>query len=346
MSQKKIFFVCPTNPQPSGGVKQIYRMVDILNKNGFDASIVHKKAMHREKWFPNDTKIVNNPYLFKLLKYLDRKDLSFTKKLKLEYLKKISFKIDRDSILVFPEIYSTVNKIEPHTKKVIFNQNCYYSFNGFPLNSDPKTYPYNQASTLATIVVSENSKEYVLSAFTNPNVYRLHLGINNKIFNFSDNKKKTIAFMPRKLAEDITQVINIFRSRNPNSDWTFIPIDNKSENDVAETLKSCALFLSFNHKEGFGLPPVEAMSCGCYVIGYKGQAGKEYFKPEFSSPIDEGNIIGFVKEIEETIKIYNHNPQQILLKGKAAADFVLQNYNIEKEEKETIMIWNQIISLV
>ena len=37
-------------------------------------------------------------------------------------------------------------------------------------------------------------------------------------------------------------------------------IENKTEKEVADIMKESAVFLSFNHKEGFGLPPAEAMS--------------------------------------------------------------------------------------
>ena len=110
-------------------------------------------------------------------------------------------------------------------------------------------------------------------------------------------------------------------------------------------MKESILFLSFNHREGFGLPPAEAMACGCYVIGYHGQGGKEYFKHDFSSVIEDGNIIEYVKKIEEITMVYEKNPNLILEKGRQASEFILSNYSIEKEEESTINIWNNILKL-
>jgi glycosyltransferase involved in cell wall biosynthesis len=42
-------------------------------------------------------------------------------------------------------------------------------------------------------------------------------------------------------------------------------------------LKESLLFLSFVNGEGLGLLAVEAMSCGCVVVGYDGMGGKEFF---------------------------------------------------------------------
>jgi glycosyltransferase involved in cell wall biosynthesis len=108
--------------------------------------------------------------------------------------------------------------------------------------------------------------------------------------------------MPRKLRDDVEQVINILKIRNNIKGWSFVEIDNMSESEVARILKESTVFLSFNHREGFGLPPVEAMACGCVVVGYEGGAGKEYFLDDFSFSVEEGNIIDFVKN-----RIYNQS---------------------------------------
>ena len=60
--EKKLYFICTENKKPVGGIKQLYRQVDILNKNGFNAFIVHRKKGFRHKWFENETKIIYNFY--------------------------------------------------------------------------------------------------------------------------------------------------------------------------------------------------------------------------------------------------------------------------------------------
>lgn len=341
----KIYFVCPNNQFASGGVKQIYRQVETLNKNGFNAYILHKKIGKKDKWFTINVPITYSPYLFKQLKYAYKgKKHTFLRKLALSFLKTRSINIEKDAILVFPEIYGPhIYKIEPEISKVIFNQNCYYTFGYFSIYEDYKINPYNHPKTLATIVASEDAKNYMTYTFPESNVLRMRLGVDHNIFNYSPDKKKQICFMPRKLGDDLTQVISILKQRKSLKDWNLVAIDNKTENEVAEIMKNSTFFLSFNHKEGFGLPPVEAMSCGCYVIGYQGQGGKEYFKPEFSSSVEDGNIIEFVQKIEEAVKIYENDPNEILQKGKLASGFVSQNYSLKNEENDTISIWNKII---
>ena len=50
-----IYYWSPDYTSAVGGVKILYRHVDILNKNGFNASVIHRKSGFRCTWFYNDT---------------------------------------------------------------------------------------------------------------------------------------------------------------------------------------------------------------------------------------------------------------------------------------------------
>ena len=271
---KKLYFICPNNNHITGGVKQIYRQVEFLNKYGIPSYILQEKIT-KNNWFSSDISIKYSPYIFKLLRYLfeDRR-ITFRKKLKLSYLKKISEKINKDSVLVFPEIYgSRINEILPNIPKVIFNQGCYLTFNGFSINKNYPQNPYNHKDTIATIVASDDALSYMNYAFPNTKTYKITLGINHSIFNYSDKKQKQICFMPRKLMEDARQVILILKLRK------------------------------------------------------------------------DGNIIEYVKKIEEITMVYEKNPNLILEKGRHASEFILSNYSMKMEEKSSIDVWRKILNI-
>ena len=46
----RILYFCPDFPQPSGGIKTLYRHVQRLVEQGFDAWIVHQKRPFRVTW--------------------------------------------------------------------------------------------------------------------------------------------------------------------------------------------------------------------------------------------------------------------------------------------------------
>lgn len=346
-SKRNIYFICPDEKKNSGGVKQIYRQVDILNKNGFNASVLHGKKGFRITWFENSTKIVYKPYIHNQLKslkklYQQKKTSAFFYKILSKINKFFVSKIEDDAILVFPEIYGpNIHLIERNIEKIIFNQNCYYTFNHFQNDTNLEDCCYKHIKHC--IVVSEDSQKYIKTAFSDLKVHRIKLGIDDEIFQYTTEKKLKIAFMPRKLSSDVKQVIHILNSRKKIPNWEFIAIDGLKEKQVAETLKKCSVFLSFNHIEGFGLPPVEAMSCGCIVIGYQGNAGKEYFKPEFSFPIEESNIIEYVLKIEEICSIIEKNKTYLEETGQKASTFIKENYNLKEEQKSILQIWAEIL---
>lgn len=347
ISKRNIYFVCPDEKKNSGGVKQIYRQVDILNKNGYHASVLHGKKGFKANWFAHSTHIIYRPYLHYYLKSQKKqnqkkKPAAFFFKILGDVIRFFSPKIEKNALLVFPEIYGpNVHLIERQVEKIIFNQNCYYTFNQFPDQTLLSGSIYDHIKHC--IVVSEDSQNYMQTAFPHLSVHRIKLGINHEVFHYTSQKKLQVAYMPRKRSSEVKQIITILKNRKKITGWELIAIDGVKEKQVAEILKNSSIFLSFNHIEGFGLPPAEAMSCGNIVIGYPGNAGKEYFKPEFSFPIEENNIIDYVLKIEEVCLKLEKNPKWLEEIGQKAAEYVNENYSMNHEEKSILEVWTKIL---
>lgn len=328
MSEKpNIYVLCPDHSIPIGGIKQLYRHVDVLNKNGFSAFLIHNENGHRCTWFKNNTKV------------------AYTSEVKINGL---------NDYLVVPETYGQdIADIGKNVKKVIFNQNCYQTFSercyknskGYSFDINDFKTPYLDERVVATMVASDDAKKYLNFVFPKIKVSKVRYGFDSKIFSYCSNKKRQIAFMARKLREDAIQVVNILKFRRTFKDFDIVAIENKSESEVADILKESLIFLSFNNREGFGMPPVEAMACGCIVIGYSGRGGKEYLKPEFSYPVKDMDIIGFVEEIEKVINEYGQDREGILSKGKKASEYVLNVYSMEMEEEDIVGFWKQIMQI-
>ena len=247
--------------------------------------------------------------------------------------------------MVIPEeIFAEVNEIVRGVKKVVFNQNCYYTFlNGYSLNKFDIVPTYQDEEVIATLVVSEDSRQYLSYAFPTLRVIRVHNAIDPTMFYYSNHKKPLISFMPRKNIEDVLQVINILKYRNALSDFEIVAIHDKPEREVARILRDSLIFLSFGYPEGFSLPAAEAMACGCVVIGYHGMGGREFFNSEFSYPIANGDIIAFAQAVERVIDLYENDKAALREKGQSASHYILENYSVERQEKDIIEFWNSII---
>jgi hypothetical protein len=311
-----IYFYCYDLNIPSGGIRVLYKHVDILNKNGFSAFILHQNPGFRCTWFENLSPVANA----------------------------VETRIMPNDYLVIPEeIFAKISKLARGTQKIVFNQNCYYTFsNGYSLDKTEKIISYQDKEVIATLVVSDDSNRYLSYAFPGLKVVKIHNSIDPHLFFFNENKKPLISFMPRKHMEDALQVINILKYRDAFGDFEIMPIADKTETEVAQILRESLIFLSFGYPEGFSLPPAEAMACGCVVIGYHGMGGQEFFKPEFSYPVTNGDIITFAQTIEKVIALYKSDKNILTEKGKSASQYILKNYSPEQQEKDIIQFWKHI----
>lgn len=88
-----------------------------------------------------------------------------------------------------------------------------------------------------------------------------------------------IGFMPRKNKALADQVRRIFEERNPDAVVEWVPIQGLDRDGVAGMLRSCHVFLATGFPEGFALPPLEAMACGCLCAGFTGFGGWDYMRP-------------------------------------------------------------------
>lgn len=324
-----IYCLCPDSNLPCGGVRKIYNFVDLLREMGFEAFVLHAEWEFKCDWFLSDTPIIYMTSPFGSLSGLDESGEAYS-------LPALS----EADLLVIPEIF--VLQVVPNLAKwnvtgIIFNQNAFQTFSHttfpsapFSAGDDQEGVPqlYLNDRILGVLVVSEHSKAYLDALNLDLAVYSIHNSIRKSLFFYQAEKKKQIAYMPRKSLEDSLHVITLIKARGLLKEWTFYPIEGVSEAEVSQIMRESALFLSFSEREGFGMPPVEAMACGCVVIGYHGQGGKEYLKRPYAYPIDAGDLVQFALTIEAVALNYETYKHE----GKIASQFILQHYSQEQEK--------------
>ncbi|MDP1643938.1 MAG: hypothetical protein Q8L71_00370 [Thiobacillus sp.] len=88
---------------------------------------------------------------------------------------------------------------------------------------------------------------------------------------------------------------------------------------------------------------VSAMTCACIVIGYHGWGGKAFFKEEFSFPVADGDIFGFLRRVEEVIRAYSADENYLLEQRLRASQFITEEYSPEREERELVQAWKHIL---
>jgi glycosyltransferase involved in cell wall biosynthesis len=316
-----VFYVAPDSDDPSGGMRVIYRHVDILNRHGIPAAVLHGRPGFRCTWFTNDTAVV--------------------------YAEGLTTDSGSD-IIVFPEIsIGRVPAVAPAVPKVIFNQNAYLTFRMATWTRSGPTRSVSDAyaGLIGVMVVSEDSAAYLRWAFPGLGVSRVHLGIDPDLWSPPTTAPAPIlTYMPRRRRDEANQVLHILENRGALRDWVVEPIDGMSEEKVAEALRRSALFLSFGKHEGCPVPPLEAMACGCHVVGYDGYGGAEYFRHPFAHAVPDGDVIAFARAAEEFMSDYLQRPDHWHGVGRDAAGFVQSHYSPATEEADVVDFYRDVLA--
>ena len=174
MKSRRLLFVCyPDTNQPIGGVKQIYRQVELLHGAGYDAYVLQEQPGFRVDWFLSDAPVID-----------------------LEAYKASSPSADND-LLVLPETWlCNVPNYLQGIPKVIFNQNAFYSF-GLSGACDNRTLElYRHSDIQAVVTVSNDSRNLLVEGCGIPaeKCFELINGIDHQLLACTGGKAQASRF--------------------------------------------------------------------------------------------------------------------------------------------------------
>lgn len=349
-----VFYFCPATPKPTGGIKQIHRHVEALAQSGVDAHVLVGAAT-RPAWFDTTAPMASlpQPRLQALWAQLRREQTDDLWWLRTTQGPMVTIdradglplrrRLGSDDILVLPEYYGKkLARCAFGARVVVFNQNAHYMFQHFEPGEAVDDFVYC-AGAMGVLAVSEHIVEYLRHAFPGLLVLLTRNGIDTNHFHARVPKKRQIAFMPRKGARDIVQVLQILRIRGLLEGWTLKAIDDMNEADVAAAMRESAIFLSTCEAEGFGLPPLEAAACGCIVVGYHGQAAREFMLPEYCYPVEQGDVLTYAITVERLIREYELDPTPLIERARRHAAFVRERYSREAEAEGVVRAWGDLL---
>jgi hypothetical protein len=302
-----VYYACPDTNKPHGGIRSIYQHVDILNSLGVAAFVAHQRQGFVCDWFEHQTKVVAED------------EVTLTPA----------------DIIVIPEVYMPhIRNIPAGPRLVVFSQGAYLSFGDVQSVSSWK-YCLDERKLEAIIVVSRDSEEYMRYAFPGVSVVRVRNLVDDQIFHPAERPPgRRIAVMPGNGKKLYNQVLSLLTMRGSLDGWEVAYIDGLPQREVAEVLRSAAIFLSFSEREGFGMPPAEAMACGCYVVGFTGLGGREFFYPDLCAPVEEGNVLALANAAEQAMSNFNIDASNIRKVTLKASSIIRNEYSIEKQTRD------------
>jgi Glycosyl transferases group 1 len=303
---KSIRYVLRAFPQPFGGPLQIRRHVRALAESGFDARVVTDSL--------SDNHFYGSP-----VPTLLRRDFSPTK----------------SDVCVIPEGWR--QEFEELAKsgatRICFCQNHFYIHSGFRRKETFSTFGID-----TVICCSRQVANHVERYYGAPDVQVIPCGIEIPP-DVPRRKDFAISFMPRKAPFKAGFIQDLFHRRHPDLDAVeWIAIDGQSHSEAMRLIGRTALFLSLAHREGFGLPPIEAMSLRTLVVGFHGGGGLEYARARNGYWLNEGELIQCVQQLKSCLEMIRSGAREIrdkLDQGQLTAS----SFDVSRMKARLIEFW-------
>ncbi len=312
MSDRRIIYVLDAFDVPFGGVAAIYRHVEILHAHGMPASVALQKLPARDFYDTKAPLLIHDGRLHDHARQGD--------------------------IFVLPESFSAGAAALAGTpaKRLMFCQNHHYL--AFSKNPGLGIAEFHVDGVIAS---SEAIRGFFHDVYGIRNLPLLPYAIDCTIFKPAERKKRQIAFMPRKLPRDAGFLLASFRRRHPrHAAVAWVPIDKVTRAASARILAESDVFLSLSHRESFGLPPLEAMACGCLVAGFHGEGGREYTTENNGWWAETGDWKAAVDGLATALDLLDKGDRELDAR-RQAMDAAVKRYTPARLEFELLAFWNR-----
>lgn len=257
------FFI---KPKPVGGIKVIYQHCILLNSLGYETYPVLMGEYH------------GNFYNY---------DIEYK-----EY-NEVIHEIGSSDVVVATEFEPYQGLQFENARKVMFIQNWLGLTTRLDEDDLNKSYinlGYDHVITCSNYCTQYVKQKMDIHATTITN------GIDLTQFHPSKEhrRKNRILAMSRKNPDDLQKIMALMAKSN----YEFRIVDGLSQAELITEYQAADIFLATGYPEGFGLPPLEAMCCGCVVVGFTGGGAREFMRDGDTALIaEDGDVYAVVAQL-------------------------------------------------
>lgn len=308
----RILYECLDFQVPAGGIRRLYRHVEVLSAAGFQASILHHTPGFKIEWFDSTAPVM----------YWDK-----------------GFVFDASDVLVIPEGHTNVMRDTRGfpCRRVVIALNWARIFGSLRIGVDWRSFDIKH------VIAGSLYEKKFISETMGLESTAIVSGIDLDVFRPSPHKQCAIAFMPRKDTEYFHLIASIFRARCPQYiDVPFIPLENVSHDQVAKTLSTSGLFLANTFPEGLSRKTLEAMASGCLVVGFAGKGSLECMDHLVNCYLAaDADALQAAEYLEAAVQSFKSGGS---LEMQRAARKTAKKYSLTQEQVNVIAFWNKFMA--
>ena len=289
----RILYAGFATPRHSGGGHVLTQHVTLLRATGRDARLWLPDPTNRPAWIDRDVPIVFGAEL----------------------------EVGSDDVLVLPEV-PVVPGLDPApgTRKVIFNQNHFYTYAAAP---DGRSYP-GWSPAPAVWTVSTESHDVLRALLPDSVVMLVPNPLDGDLFAPASRKAPQVTWFPRKRPREASILRRLAAADPRLSGVEVTELVHAERRVVARTLARTSVFVALGHSEGFGLPVAEALAAGCLVVGYDGGGGHELFEAPGAWRVPEQRPLLLLDRVAELLA----QAEEFAPLRTANRAWVLQRYSV------------------
>ena len=312
-----IIYRLPADTGPSGGVKVMVEHVVLLREQGIDAAIA---LQARESW----------PY-----PWLDR-DVPWVR-----FEPGVWFGFRSGCWIVHQENgWAGLTAMAPMAglRQAMFVQGHHYLVPDF--GARVRRFGVQQVFTCSSVISDALAQTHATIGCP-----VVHNHIDHTQFCPGAAQPLRIAYMPRKRTDAVPWLIEQLEAQTPGAlvgvDW--VPIDGMTPDQVAHTLRSAGIFISLAGKEGFGLPALEAMASGCLVLGFLGEGGAVYGRPNNGLWCPDGDGPALAAALIQALNGHRTGADWAVAMRQAGIETAAQ-YTRARTTQDLLALWQPLLA--
>jgi glycosyltransferase involved in cell wall biosynthesis len=270
----RVIYASPDLSGPVGGVRVLYRHVEVLTEAGYEAAVWLCGPPQDDvaSWFTSPAQVVHGATL----------------------------DLEEDDILVVPEPFVLAGQDPaPGCRKIIYNQNHFLTFVHAPWDDYPRWDP--SPDVWVSSAAARDALRRLATLLPIERVDYIPLAIDTTLFRPLEPRANKVAWMPRKRSDEAGLLRALIAADPRFADVTVAVIDGWDERRTAEELGSTSVFVALGRDEGFGLPVAEALAAGCAVVGYPAGGGAELFRSPGTRVVDDCDTVALVDTVASVL---------------------------------------------